>query len=62
MNDNNHQLWLDTLNMAQQQGKPLAEALEVADKCWPFPTWPNPLDKGNKQPKFNPANHEDAPL
>jgi hypothetical protein len=29
---------------------------------WPFPAWPNPLDKGNKQPKFNPANHEDAPL
>jgi hypothetical protein len=59
---NKHQLWLDTLNMAQQQGKPLAEALEVADKCWPFPTWPNPLDTGHNRPKFNPANHEEAPL
>lgn len=33
-----HQLWLDTLNMAQQQGKPLSEALTVADNArqWPF--------------------------
>lgn len=33
-----HQLWLDTLNMAQQQGKPLFEALTVADNArqWPF--------------------------
>ena len=30
-----HQLWLDTLNMAQQQGKPLSEALTIADN-WPF--------------------------
>ena len=30
-----HQLWLDTLNMAQQQGKPLSEALAMADN-WPF--------------------------
>jgi hypothetical protein len=30
---------------------------------WPFPIWPNPLDKkGGAQPKFNPANHEDALL
>lgn len=28
----------------------------------PFPAFPNPLDMGNKRPKFNPANHEDAPL
>ena len=31
-------------------------------KMWPFPTFPNPLDAGHKRPKFNPANHEDAPL
>ena len=29
---------------------------------WPFPAFPNPLDTGHKRPKFNPANHEDAPL
>jgi hypothetical protein len=33
---------------------------------WPFPVFPNPLDKNPKKglivPKFNPANHEDAPL
>ena len=38
----NHQLWLDTLNMARvvkprkQQGKPLSEALTLADSVWPF--------------------------
>lgn len=32
---NHHQLWIDTLNMAQQQGKPLEEALTMADN-WPF--------------------------
>jgi hypothetical protein len=58
---NHHQLWLDTLNMAQQQGKPLAEALTMADN-WPFPVFPNPLDTGHRQSKFNPSNHEDAPL
>lgn len=33
-----HQLWLDTLNMAQQQGRPLSEALAAADNArqWPF--------------------------
>lgn len=32
-------------------------------KCnWPFPQFPNPLDKGGNQPRFNPNNHEDAPL
>ena len=29
---------------------------------WPFPPFPNPKDKGNKTPKFNPENHEKAPL
>lgn len=28
---------------------------------WPFPSFPNPKDKGNQVPKFNPDNHEDAP-
>jgi hypothetical protein len=28
---------------------------------WPFPPHPNPSDKGSSVPKFNPANHEDAP-
>ena len=31
-----HQLWIDTLNIAQQQGKTLSEALTVADSVWPF--------------------------
>ena len=29
---------------------------------WPFPPYPNPLDKGSSVPKFNPNNHEDAPV
>ena len=29
---------------------------------WPFPPFPNPKDKGTKQPKFNPDNYEEAPL
>ena len=29
---------------------------------WPFPPFPNPKDKGAKQPKFNPDNFEDAPI
>jgi hypothetical protein len=29
---------------------------------WPFPQFPNPLDKGKTVPKFNPNNEEDAPL
>ena len=28
---------------------------------WPFPKFPNPLDRPGKAPPFNPANHEDAP-
>lgn len=31
-------------------------------QVWPFPAFPNPLDTGHKRPKFNPSNHEDAPL
>lgn len=31
-------------------------------KPWPFPPFPNPKDTGNKQPKFNPDNYEDAPI
>lgn len=37
-----HQLWLDTINMAQQQGKTLGQALTIADNAaaslWPFPS------------------------
>lgn len=29
---------------------------------WPFPPFPNPKDKGNRVPKFNPENYEDAPV
>jgi len=29
---------------------------------WPFPPFPNPKDTGNKRPKFNFDNFEDAPL
>ena len=29
---------------------------------WPFPPFPNPKDNGNRVPKFNPDNEEDAPL
>lgn len=36
-----HQLWLDTINIAQQQGKTLGQALTIADNAvaslWPFP-------------------------
>jgi len=35
---------------------------EVDVVSWPFPPFPNPKDKGGKQPKFNPDNYEDAPL
>lgn len=27
-----------------------------------FSPHPNPLDRGNRVPRFNPDNHEDAPL
>jgi hypothetical protein len=30
---------------------------------WPFPPFPNPKDKNDKRElKFNPDNHEDAPI
>lgn len=29
---------------------------------WPFPTQPLPTPKNDKPPKFNPDNHEDAPV
>ena len=38
------------------------KALLVTAESWPFPAFPNPLDTGNKVPKFNPANHEESPL
>jgi hypothetical protein len=35
---------------------------QVDAVTWPFPPFPNPKDTGTKQPRFNPDNHEDAPL
>ena len=29
---------------------------------WPFPPFPNPKEKGNKTPKFNPDNYEESPV
>ena len=29
---------------------------------WPFPPFPNPKHKDQRKAKFNPDNHEDAPL
>lgn len=29
---------------------------------WPFPPHPNPLDRGNRVPRFNPDNFEESPL
>ena len=29
---------------------------------WPFAPFPNPKDTGNRVPKFNSDNHEEAPL
>lgn len=34
----------------------------MQSKVWPFPPYPNSKDTGNKIPKFNPDNFEDAPL
>ena len=33
----NHQLWLDSLNYHQTQGRTLAQALTLTEQ-WPFPT------------------------
>jgi hypothetical protein len=35
---------------------------KINERPWPFPAFPNPKDNGNKPPKFNPDNHEDAPV
>jgi hypothetical protein len=38
---------------------------EVFDEprgTWPFPPFPLPTPKNDNPPKFNPNNHEDAPL
>ena len=29
---------------------------------WPFPPFPNPKNKDQRQPKFDPENEDDAPL
>ena len=35
---------------------------EPRDTTWPFPQQPLPTPKNSNPPKFNPNNHEDAPL
>ena len=35
---------------------------QVDGMSWPFPPFPNPKDTGNKVPRFNPDNYEDAPI
>ena len=34
----------------------------MSNTNWPFPPFPNPKDTGNRVPKFNPDNYEDAPV
>jgi hypothetical protein len=36
--------------------------MATVNSVWPFPPFPNPKDTGNRVPKFNPDNHEDAPV
>lgn len=61
-----HQLWIDTINLEQQRGHTLAQAVSVADTvCWPFrmvngeQTPESKALEANKaahaDPKFNPA-------
>jgi len=38
------------------------ESVNMSNTTWPFPPFPNPKDTGNRVPKFNPDDHEDAPL
>ena len=38
------------------------EIVRSGNNVWPFPPFPNPKDKGNRVPKFNPENYEDAPV
>ena len=67
----NHQLWLDTLNMAQRRGKPLSEALAIADN-WPFKyvngaqtSKSETLERAknqHKRAKMDVSDFEDAPL
>jgi hypothetical protein len=36
---------------------------DARSEPWPFPVFPNPKDvRNNVSPKFNPSNHEEAPL
>ena len=48
-----------TKDFVKTNPKRAANAITMA---WPFPPFPNPKDKGTKQPKFNLENYEDALL
>jgi hypothetical protein len=46
----------------QEIEKPQPEQPQSQSPPWPFPPFPNLKDTGNRIVKFNPNNHEDAPL
>jgi hypothetical protein len=48
--------------MSIKQSVQVFSVLMQGSFSWPFPPFPNPKDTGNRVPKFNPGNHEDAPL
>jgi len=46
----------------QETEQPQSEQPQTQSPPWPFPPFPNLKDTGNRIVKFNPNNHEDAPL
>jgi hypothetical protein len=46
----------------QETEQPQSEKPQAQSPPWPFPPFPNLKDTGNRIVKFNPNNHEDAPL
>ena len=49
--------------MATAPQKPQKPHGSDVPRAWPFPVFPNPKDTRNGvRPKFNPNNHEEAPL
>ena len=46
----------------QETEQPQSEKPQTQSPPWPFPPFPNLKDTGNRIVKFNPNNHEDAPL
>jgi hypothetical protein len=47
---------------AQSQPQTAQSQPQTQSQPWPFPPFPNLKDTGNRIVKFNPNNHEDAPL